>query len=38
MYSLALRLGRSVEDIGHLSVNEFMGWIAYFKILEQGEK
>ena len=32
MYSLALRLGRSVEEIGHMSVDEFVGWLAYFSI------
>jgi len=32
MHTLALRLGKSVEEIGTLRYAEFFDWIAYFEL------
>lgn len=32
MYALASRLNKTVQEIEQITVNEFHGWIAYFKI------
>lgn len=37
MYSLADRLHKTIEEIEHISVNEFLEWLAYFKILSESD-
>jgi len=33
-YALADRLHKTLDEIGVMTVDEFVGWIAYLKILE----
>ena len=37
MYALADRLHKTIEEIEHISVNEFLEWLAYFKILSESD-
>lgn len=32
MYSLAARLNRTLAEIEAMTVDEFVGWIAYFEV------
>jgi len=35
---LADRLGKTLEELGAITVDEFVGWMAYLKILEDKKK
>jgi len=35
---LADRLGKTLEELGAITINEFVGWMAYIKILEDKKK
>jgi len=37
-YSLAERLGKTLEELQQISVQEYQGWIAYLEILEDRRK
>jgi hypothetical protein len=37
-YALADRLGKTLEEINELTVNEFIGWVAYLNIVSEKMK
>lgn len=35
MHALALRLSKTLSEIGEMPVEEFHGWMAYFEIMKE---